>query len=163
MRHLQNHACGLLCRSKWKYRVMSITVLSYHIGWCLELWKSSLMVVEMVPTTLQYLARDKLYEVEKPYTVIGTAGARSTNYIFANEPVTIQVIRDDDEFKLDTNGFCVIRSSINLDPMEALMNPEAAETGHLQELEAILGRHFPEYVRWEPLQFVVSILSRVSS
>ncbi len=107
---------------------------------------------------IQYLKRDNLYEVEKPFNVEfephhGTEVQRS-NLIACEEPVTIHAIQSS-EFNLDTNGFCVINKEIPLNAEEALRDPEAVEAAYLAELEATLSRQFPEYRRIEPLEFLV--------
>lgn len=114
---------------------------------------------EMIKTTLQYLARDKLYEIEKPYRaefdIEETGNVKSTNHIFAIEPVVIHAIQPSDNFELDKNGFCVLDEKISLDVHAALTTPDSVESAYLQELEVILSRRFPEYKRLEPVEFVV--------
>ncbi|KAF2259242.1 putative CmcJ-like methyltransferase [Lojkania enalia] len=113
----------------------------------------------MVQTTLQYLARDKLYKTEKPYSaefeVDESDSVRKTNYILETQPVTVQAIKSSDNFDLDTNGFCVINERTNLNIQQALTDPESVELAYFEEIEAILSRHFPEYRRLEPIELVI--------
>ncbi len=114
----------------------------------------------MINTTLQYLARDKLYETEKPYSadfeVEEQNGSKKTNYILSTQPVTVHAIQPSDKFELDTNGFCVINAKTNLDVQDALDKSETVELAYLNEIKAILHKHFPEYSRLEPMEFVAS-------
>lgn len=113
----------------------------------------------MVGSKLQYLARDKLYEVEKPYSVEyeieDSIGVKSTNYILATEPVTIHAIGPSDTFELDTNGFCVVKAKTNLNVQDALTRPEAVESDYVSQVKAILHERFPEYEKIEVFEFVV--------
>ncbi|KAI9684530.1 MAG: hypothetical protein M1822_005618 [Bathelium mastoideum] len=112
-----------------------------------------------VRTGLQYLARDKLYEVEKPYSVEfeidNSVSAKSTNHILATEPVTIYAIGPSDAFELDINGFCVIKAETNLNVQDALTRPETVESDYVNEIKAILHERFPDYDRIEAFEFVV--------
>lgn len=114
----------------------------------------------MIQTSLQYLARDKLYKVEKPYRtefdIEEKGNVRSTNHIFATEEVEIHAIQPADNFELEQNGFCVLDEKTSLDVEAALTTPDSVESAYLQELEVILSRRFPEYKRLEPVEFVVS-------
>lgn len=111
-------------------------------------------------TTLQYLARDKLYETEKPYSaefeIKEENGVKKTNYILSAEPVTVHPIQPSDSFTLDTNGFCAVNANIPLSANEALADPEAVESAYLAELRKVFYQRFPEYWRLEPLDFVAS-------
>ncbi|KAI1408049.1 putative CmcJ-like methyltransferase [Hypoxylon sp. FL1857] len=113
----------------------------------------------MVDTTLQYLARDKLYEIEKPYSAefeVGEHdGIQKTNYILSTETVTIHPIEPLDNFELSRNGFCVINEETHVNESEALKCPEVVEAAYLNQLKSILARRFPEYTRLEPLEVVV--------
>lgn len=122
----------------------------------------------MVETTLLYLARDKLYDVEKPFsaefTIEEAEGVQKTNYILSEVPVTIQAIspsatgvHSSNRFRLDVNGFCVFEDTTHLDVKAALERSGAAEAEYLEELKVILRKRFPEYTRVEALEFVASI------
>jgi hypothetical protein len=113
----------------------------------------------MIKTSLQYLARDKIYDTEKPYRVefdIEEEGnVKSTNHKFATEPVVIHAIQASDRFELDKHGFCVLNEKTELDVHAALTTPDLVETAYIKMIEAIIYRKFPEYTRIEPLEFVV--------
>jgi hypothetical protein len=112
-----------------------------------------------VKTTIQYLARDKIYETEKPYStdfeIEERPGVRKTNYILTSQPVTVTTIDDANRFSLDQHGFCVIRHKTCLTVENALQRPCTMELDYVEELEAILQKNFPEYTRFEAMEFVV--------
>ncbi|KAI1144799.1 putative CmcJ-like methyltransferase [Nemania diffusa] len=113
----------------------------------------------MVLTSLKYLARDKLYEVEKPYSaefeVEDDDGARKSNYVIIEKSLEVQPIERWHKFDLDTNGFCTITAETSLSATDALNEPESVETDYLAQLKVILAQHFPEYSRLEAFEFVV--------
>jgi hypothetical protein len=113
-----------------------------------------------VETSIQYLKRDQLYEVEKPFNVEFEPEHHSeiqrSNLTACESLMTIYAIQPSDEFDMDTNGFCIIHKEIPLNPEEALRDPESVEAAYLEELEASLSHRFPEYRRIEPLEFLVS-------
>jgi hypothetical protein len=113
----------------------------------------------MVSTNLQYLARNKLYDTEKPYSadfeIEEQDGIRKSNYIISTEPVFVNAIQPSDNFDLNTHGFCIIKAKTNLRVDDALTQPEAVETAYFDEIEAIIHEHFPEYSRLEGMEFVV--------
>ena len=113
-----------------------------------------------IDTTVQYLARNKLYETEKPYAadfeVNEEAGAQKTNHIFSTQRVWINTIEAPDDFDINTHGFCVIKAKTDLKPEDALKKPEEVEAAYLNEVKAILHKRFPEYSRLEGIDFVVS-------
>lgn len=115
----------------------------------------------MIQTHLMYLSREPVYNKEKPYTfefpVREGNGAKRTNVVMTKQPVTIHDMGFSNAFTLDANGFCVLNEETDLDVAEALRNPEGAEAAYLSQLEAILHKHFPEYIRLEPFEFVVRI------
>ena len=118
---------------------------------------------KMVETTLKYIARDKLYEAEKPYSVEFeidkhvSADAKQTNHILVSQPVAVTAIEASDNFTLDTHGFCVINARTSLQVDDALMRPENVEVLYLDEIKDILQDYFPEYRRLEGMEFVVCI------
>lgn len=117
----------------------------------------------MVNTRVQYLARDKLYEREKPYSaefeIEERNGICKTNYILSSQPVSVQAIKPTDKFDLDTHGFCVINASTNLGIYDALTRPQDVESAYIQQLETILHQHFPHYRRLEGIELVVCSLT----
>lgn len=113
----------------------------------------------MIKANIQYLARDKLYKIEKPYRVEFDVEedeiVKSTNHIFTSEPIAVHAIQASDSFELDKHGFCLLNEETNLDAHTALHTPDLVESAYLEEVKAILHRKFPEYKRMEPLEFVV--------
>ncbi|KAL8861045.1 MAG: hypothetical protein Q9178_002558 [Gyalolechia marmorata] len=113
----------------------------------------------MISTTIQYLARDELYDIEKPYSadfeIEERKSIKRSNYILSTEPVSIHAIGSSDHFHLDTHGFCTINAKTSLSVHDALSQPEAVETAYFDEIEAILHDRFPEYSRFEGIEFVV--------
>lgn len=117
----------------------------------------------MVQTTLQFLKRDELYNVEKPYLAEYEFDPSDTvpksNLIISSLPVTINAIESIETFRLDVHGFCVLREKIHLDPLEALRSPDIVESSYIHSLGNILAEQFPEYKRLEPFEFVASRVS----
>lgn len=114
----------------------------------------------MVATTLRYLARDDLWEKEKPYAadfqLDKSLGHKPTNYITSDEPMLVTAIEPEDRFDLDIHGFCTIKAKTSLRAEDALTQTEEVESVYFAEIEAVLCKHFPVYKRWEPMEFVVS-------
>ncbi|KAI8949996.1 putative CmcJ-like methyltransferase [Xylaria longipes] len=110
----------------------------------------------MLETKVRYLARDDLYRVEKPYSadfaVDEQSGAKRSNMITTDRHVQVVPVTSRDVFDINLNGFCI---DTNLTLEEALERPEEAELEYQAELELILHKHFPEYTRFEGLDFVV--------
>lgn len=114
----------------------------------------------MPETIIQYLARDKVYESEKPYSadfeVEEDDGVKRTNYVLVKELVFIHAIKHREIFSLDINGFCVLNAKTDLDPQLAIADPNRAEEPYLTQLKSILSNAFPEFSRFEAMEFVVS-------
>lgn len=116
----------------------------------------------MIRTTLQYLARNELYDTEKPYSAdFEINGNKQSNYILATERVSVKAIMPRDNFDLDTHGFCIIDAKTKLSVHDALTQPDAVETSYFDEIEVILQERFPEYSRLEGMEFVVRVLLRI--
>jgi len=117
------------------------------------------LLAKMVSTTIQYLAREKLYESEKPYSaefeIEEQDCTKKTNYILSTQPVTVYEIQLPNRFNLDVHGFCTLKSGTKLRVQDALTQPEAVESAYMDEIKAILHKHFPEYRRLEGMEFVV--------
>jgi hypothetical protein len=113
----------------------------------------------MVQTALLYLAPNDLYKTEKPYTasfeVGNIPGAKKSNIITETREVEIAPVQDRSRFQLDVNGFCVLKEKTSLTMEDALAKTDEVELRYQAELEAILHRHFPEYTRFEAVDFVV--------
>lgn len=119
-----------------------------------------MVVPSRIDATVQHLARNERYETEKPYAadfeVNEQTGAQKTNHIFSAQRVWINTIEVPDDFDIDTHGFCVIKAKTDLKPEDALNKPQEVESAYLNEVKAILHRRFPEYSRFEGIDFVVS-------
>ncbi|KAM0335641.1 hypothetical protein ACHAQA_000690 [Verticillium albo-atrum] len=117
------------------------------------------MAAKQLTTEIQYLRRNELYRTEKPYStdfeVEDISGARKSNYTLSPHLVTVNPISGTGVFSLDVHGFCVIRAAAALTPEEALSRSPSAEARYHLELEGILKAAFPEYSRFEPMDFVV--------
>jgi len=115
----------------------------------------------MVRTTLQYLARETLYQSEKPYSadfeIEEHDGVKKSNYVLTKESVVVSPMDRSNKFTLDTNGFCIIKSKTALQADQVLSNPQSVEAQYFDELRAIIFEHFPEYTQLEPMEFVVSL------
>ncbi|RYC56770.1 hypothetical protein CHU98_g9434 [Xylaria longipes] len=113
----------------------------------------------MLETKVRYLARDDLYRVEKPYSadfaVDEQSGAKRSNMITTDRHVQVVPVTSRDVFDINLNGFCILNEDTNLTLEDALERPEEAELEYQAELELILHKHFPEYTRFEGLDFVV--------
>lgn len=114
----------------------------------------------MIETKVRYLSRESLYREEKPYSadfeVDEAQGAKKSNLITRDFDVQVNPITSDSGFTINANGFCVLKENTSLTLEEALYKPDEVEVRYQVELELILHRYFPEYTRFEPLDFVVS-------
>ncbi|KAI1313742.1 putative CmcJ-like methyltransferase [Xylaria venustula] len=113
----------------------------------------------MLKTKVRYLARNDLYSVEKPYSadfaVDESNGAKRSNIITTDHNVRVSPVTSRDVFDLNINGFCLLNGDTALTLEDALDKPEEAELAYQAELERILHNNFPEYTRFEGLDFVV--------
>lgn len=114
----------------------------------------------MLKTKVKYLSRDDLYSAEKPYSAdfeVGERnGAKRSNINTTVCDVLVLPIAGRHDFDINVNGFCILAEDTSLTLKEALDRPEEAELKYHAELEQILHKHFPEYTRFEGLDFVVS-------
>lgn len=121
----------------------------------------------MVLATITYLARDPLYDKEKPYATElkfeGAGEAESMNYIFEKRRVEVNPVGPEHKHDLDTHGFCVVRASTRLDVSLALQSPSEVEDEYTEQLAEILLTTFPEYRRVESIDFVASITRSLQS
>jgi hypothetical protein len=116
----------------------------------------------MVNAIVQYLARDKLYETEKPYSAEfeiddQSGDVKKTNYFISPQSVTINEIGPSDTFGLDIHGFRILKAKTELRVEVALASPQTVEAAYLEEIKSLLQNHFPEYRRLEGMEFVVSV------
>lgn len=110
--------------------------------------------------TIQYLARQKLYDTEKPYSaefeIPEEEGRKRTNYVLSAEQVDVETIQSCNDHTLDANGFCILKVERTLVRYDALSDLQDAESEYIDELTAILRQKFPYYVRLEAIECVVS-------
>lgn len=117
----------------------------------------------MVIALLRYLARDELQKKEKSYAAdFEVVNHEETNYIHVDQLVSVAAIKSGDDFQLDTHGFCTIKARTSLKAEDALIRSEEVENAYFAEIEVVLCRHFPEYKRVEPMEFVVSAEATVA-
>lgn len=113
-----------------------------------------------VQTTVQYLARSELYETEKPYSTDFELDdqlltGHKSNYSLSTSPVSITAIVNPEDFDLDVHGFSVVKAYVSLLAEDALQRPREVENSYFAEIEAILHKRFPQYKRFEGMEFVV--------
>ncbi|MCJ1309173.1 hypothetical protein MMC25_002829 [Agyrium rufum] len=112
-----------------------------------------------IETHLPYLSRVNLYETEKPFgadfPVDHFDGAKLSNHVFEQVPITVQDARDRGPFDLDTNGFCVLQAETSLAAVEASNTKTPAIARFLTEIERLLYKSFPGYSRIEVMDFQV--------
>ena len=114
-----------------------------------------------ISTHMPYLAKDKLYETEKPYgadfPVDQYVGSRSSNWLFDDQKILVHDIRGLDPPTLAKNGFCFLKVKTTLKEDEATNEQTPAMKQFLQEIEKTLYRQFPEYSRIELTDFQVRL------
>lgn len=115
--------------------------------------------VREIQTSLPYLARDKLYDVEKPFgadfPVDRFDGGTLANHKFDSHPVVIHDVRGSYEMTLEENGFRFIKASTLLTAADATNARTPAVDRYLNEIEVLLYAEFPEYERIEIMDFQV--------
>jgi hypothetical protein len=101
-----------------------------------------------VHTTIGYLARDKRWSTEKPYTarfdVSRIPGAQQNNHSFETRHVTIHDARDHGLFDLDQNGFTFAKCLSTLSSAQ-LENPENIKNIYFPEVARALRTLKPYY------------------
>ncbi|KAH6988112.1 hypothetical protein BKA56DRAFT_630060 [Ilyonectria sp. MPI-CAGE-AT-0026] len=113
-----------------------------------------------VNSHMTFLARNKLYQTEKPYTtdfpVDDIEGAKMTNQIFDTQPVLFHDARVAKEpLTLDQNGFCFAKAKTSLKAEEATPEKTELMEQYLQEVADILQDKFPQYKEVKSLDFQV--------
>ncbi|PVH81087.1 hypothetical protein DL98DRAFT_571444 [Cadophora sp. DSE1049] len=98
-------------------------------------------------------------ETEKPYAADWQPDedptAKQTNYIFSPQPMNVTAIKPHDNFDLDTHGFCTVKAELHMNIKDILQKPREVEPEYFEEIEAVLKAQFPEYTRFEGIEFVV--------
>lgn len=113
-----------------------------------------------VNSHMTFLARNELYQTEKPYTtdfpVDDIEGAKMTNQIFDTQPVLFHDARVAKEpLTLDQNGFCFVKAKTSLKAEEATPEKTELMEQYLQEVAGILQEKFPQYKEVKSLDFQV--------
>jgi hypothetical protein len=96
-----------------------------------------------------HVARDALYENEKPYAADFSAPQKSSNHIFEVRNVFIEDIRCiKDNLTLDKNGFCILNCPTSA-TFESLSSggSEMEVLTYYQQMKALVLERFPEYSR----------------
>lgn len=114
----------------------------------------------MFQTQMAYLARSKVFEIEKAfdtdYPVDHVPGARKTNHENDTRQVDVSNITDMNHWDLDTHGFCILKAQTSPQCNETFMDREAYAQKDLRErshkdywyeIEALLHKKFPCYSR----------------
>ena len=120
------------------------------------------MVTSMGPkdvhTTFPYLARDAIYQKEKPYATDFIPEDRDvalTNHVFDFMDLVVRDAQPQREsFSLEENGFCFLKARTSLDNDRA-SDENYVERTYFNEIEAMLHSKFPEYTRLECLDYQV--------
>lgn len=110
-------------------------------------------------TCMPYMARDRIYYTEKPYTVDFTPenGEAASNHVGDHRQIIVHNIppASRDAFHLDVHGFCVLKAKTKLSAAEALMSTRTVQQAYAEEVEDLLHNTFPEYSRIETMNVVV--------
>lgn len=111
-------------------------------------------------TSISYLARDPIFEVEKPFdtdvSVEHIPNARASNHENDEQSVTVHPITDPSKWKLDAHEFCLVKAKTSLTAEDALTRKREVQKDYWYEIEAILHEEFPEYSRIECYDCTVS-------
>ncbi|OIW35446.1 putative CmcJ-like methyltransferase [Coniochaeta ligniaria NRRL 30616] len=94
-----------------------------------------------------HIARDALYETEKPFAADFSAPGKSSNHIFDARDVVVKDARTRRaRLTLDKNGFCLLESPTSL-TFESLSldGPDSACLAYYRQMEALVLERFPEY------------------
>lgn len=113
-------------------------------------------------TTFPYLARDAIYQKERPYATAFLPESNDvvlTNHIFDFMDLVVrdaQPLRE--SFNLQTQGFCFFKASTSLSSHN-VDDERFVEKTYFDEIEALLHEKFPEYTRLECLDYQVCYAS----
>lgn len=108
-----------------------------------------------------YLARDPLYQKERPYVtdfaITDSANGKASNHVFEFTNLVVhdaQAVRS--QFSLRENGFCFLREPTTLTTTNA-HDVNYIEEQYYTEIEDVLHRNFPAYARLECLDHQVRL------
>jgi hypothetical protein len=117
------------------------------------------VIAREVYTHMPYLARDELYNEEKPFgadfPVDHFEGGELAHHIFDNKAITGHDVRGREPPALDRNGFCFIKAPTSLTAAGATNSLSPPVAKYLGEIERILYKTFSEYSRIEIMDFQV--------
>lgn len=108
---------------------------------------------------VRYLSRSPIYDKEKAFStdfpVDHVEGARRTNHELDDRLTTVTAISNVSQWKLDVNGFCVLRAETHLSLQDIYTKKRDVQGAYWYEIEAILHRHFPQYSKIEAFDLTV--------
>jgi hypothetical protein len=101
-----------------------------------------------VQTRLDHLARNPLYQKEKPYGAVDFVGAgNASNHSFETAEVVMHDARPiKSSFSLENEGFCFLDHATSATFEGLKQGGRAIELYH-HEIEGLVRQHFPEYKR----------------
>lgn len=112
-------------------------------------------------TTFPYLARDALYQKEKPYAAdfsVENSDVVLTNHIVDFMDLIVSDARPQRGlFSLQLHGFCFLQARTSVGTHNA-GDEQFVEETYFDEIEAVLHDNFPEYSRLECLDYQVSLI-----
>lgn len=100
-----------------------------------------------VRAEVTYLARDPVFEHEKPYRVaFPVLGSQQSNHVFTHKQVLVQDVRRANSLSLglDITGFAYLKAHFSLDAL-AYDDEDKVRNVHYKELEDLIHREFPQY------------------
>lgn len=93
-----------------------------------------------------YIARDALYDKEKPYAADFSAPGKSSNHIFDARDIIVKDARQRKQnFTLDKNGFCLLESPTSVTFESLSSDEDSTFLTYYREMEALVLKRFPEY------------------
>jgi hypothetical protein len=100
-------------------------------------------------TQITYIARNPLYETEKPYALAFPVpdtieGVRSTNHTFDRQQMVIRDARSCPPHRLDISGFTFVHWPTSLQP-EDFESSQMVRDQYFPEVEKLLLENLPEY------------------
>jgi hypothetical protein len=118
------------------------------------------------PRTVQlvHIARDPLYETEKPYAADFSV-PKGSNHVFDVKSVVIKDVRSsENNFTLDKNGFCLLESPTSV-TFESLgsKGSDSSILSYYQEMESLVLKRFPEFSKVVVLEHQVPIPKKVNA
>ena len=143
---------------------ISITLSPSAVALRLNSLPVAIMATSIAPkdvhTTFPYLARDAIYQKEKPYAtdfILEDSDVALTNHVFDFMNLVVRDAQPQrDSFSLQKNGFCFLKAMTSLSN-ENVGDEHFLEKTYFDEIEEVLHDKFPEYTRIECLDYQVSL------